>query len=129
MNTIKGIFNSPLMLLDWTSRRYFQPGMPWVAFLVLLLWSGVEATIFTFTLRPTLSEVLAGMTGFEPNPAVMAPLLFIFLFLLVAGSFACIQVMAEAIAARKVGGIVQMTIVESAVMLFEVMFLYRELID
>lgn len=129
VNTIKGLFNSPLALLDWTSRSYFKPGMPWVAFLVLLLWTGVEATIFTFTLRPTLSEVLAGMTGFEPNPAVMAPLLFIFLFLLVAGSFACIQVMGEAITSRKIGGIVQMAIVESAVMLFEVMFLYRELID
>jgi hypothetical protein len=129
VNTIKGLFNSPLALLDWTSRSYFKPGMPWVAFLVLLLWTGVEATIFTFTLRPTLSEVLAGMTGFEPNPAVMAPLLFIFLFLLVAGSFACIQVMGEAITSRKVGGIVQMAVVESAVMLFEVMFLYRELID
>ena len=129
VNTIKGLFNSPLALLDWTSRRYFQPGMPWVAFLVLLLWSGVEATIFTFTLRPTLSEVLAGMTGFEPNPAVMNPLLFLFLFMLVAGSFACVQVMTEAIRSRKVGEIVQMGIVESAVMMFEVMFLYRELID
>ena len=129
VNFLKGIFNSPLMLLDWTSRRYFQPGVPWIAFLVLLLWSGVEATIFTFTLQPTLSEVLAGMTGFEPNRTVMAPMLWVFLFLLIAGSFACIQVLTEAVRHRKVGEIVQMVIVESAVMAFEVMFLYRELID
>ena len=128
-NFVVGFFRSPMMLLDWTSRRYFQPGVPWLAFAILLLWSGVEATIFTFTLRPTLSEVLSGLTGFEPDPRFMSPLLWLFLFLLVAGSFACIQVLTEAVKARKVGDIVQMLVVEAFVMFFEVVFLYRELVD
>src|SRR5687768_2475593 len=128
-NVILGLLRSPLTALDWTSRRYFQPGVPWIAFLVLLIWSGIEATIFTFTLQPTLNEVFAGLTGFEPNPNVMAPLLWLFLFMLIAGSFACVQVLTEAIAKRKIGAIIQMVVVESAVMFFEVIFLYRELID
>ena len=128
-NTVVGLIRSPMAMLDWTSRRYFQPGMPWLAFLVLLIWSGVEATVFTFTLQPTLNEVFGGLTGFEPNPRVMAPLLWLFLFMLVAGSFACVQVLTEAISKRKVGDIVSMALVESAVMFFEVIFLYRELID
>ena len=128
-NTIIGVIRSPLAMLDWTSRRYFQPGVPWIAFLVLLAWSGVEATVFTFTLQPTLNEVFGGLTGYEPNPRVMAPLLWVFLFMLVAGSFACIQVLNEAIRTRRVSEIIQMTLVESAVMFFEVIFLYRELID
>jgi hypothetical protein len=128
-NLIVGMVRSPFSLLDWTTRRYFQPGVPWIAFLVLLLWTGVEATIFTFTLNPTLNEVFAGLTGFEPNPSVMIPLLWIFLFMLVAGSFACMQVLATAVRQRKVSDIVQMIIVESAVMFFEVIFLYREMID
>jgi hypothetical protein len=128
-NTIVGLIRSPMAMLDWTSRRYFQPGMPWLAFLVLLVWSGVEAIVFTFTLQPTLNEVFGGLTGYEPNPNVMAPLLWLFLFMLVAGSFACVQVLTEAVRNRKVGDIVQMTLVESAVMFFEVIFLYRELID
>lgn len=128
-NTLLGALRSPLAMLDWTSRRYFQPGVPWIAFLVLLLWSAVEATVFTFTLQPTLNEVFGGLTGFEPNPRVMAPLLWIFLFMLVAGSFACIQVLNDAIRTRRVGEIIQMVLVESAVMFFEVIFLYRELID
>jgi hypothetical protein len=128
-NTFLGIIRSPLAMLDWTSRRYFQPGVPWIAFLVLLAWSGVEATVFTFTLSPTLNEVFGGLTGYEPNPRVMAPLLWVFLFMLVAGSFACIQVLNDAIRGRRVGEIVQMALVESAVMFFEVIFLYRELID
>ncbi|HKS07670.1 MAG TPA: hypothetical protein VJR92_15315 [Gemmatimonadaceae bacterium] len=128
-NALFGVVRSPLAALDWTSRRYFQPGVPWIAFLVLLVWSGVEATVFTYTLFPTLTEVFGGLTGYDPNPAVMAPLLWLFLFMLVAGSFACVHVLAEAIRTRKVSSIVQMTLVESAVMFFEVVFLYRELID
>ena len=128
-NTFAAMLRSPMAALDWTSRRYFQPGMPWIAFLVLLLWSGVEATVFTFTLQPTLNEVFGGLTGFEPNPNVMAPLLWLFLFMLVAGSFACVQVLTEAVRNRRVSEIIQMTLVESAVMFFEVIFLYRELID
>src|SRR5690242_2227018 len=124
-----GIVRMPFALAEHGSRQYFRPGMPWVAFLVLMLWSGVEATIFTFTLQPTLNEVFGSLTGFEPNPRVMAPMLWTFLFMLVAGSFACVHVMAESIREKKVGAIVNMAIVESAVMFFEVVFLYRELID
>jgi len=36
-------------MLDSSSR---QPGVPWIAFMLLLFWSAIEATIFTFTLRP-----------------------------------------------------------------------------
>lgn len=126
---VKTTFNSPFLLLDWTSRRYFKPGMPWVAFLLVLGWSALEAVIFTYTLQPTMTEVLANITGFDPNPAVVTPILWILLFLLIAGSFACIKVLADAIAQRNIGQIIQMTFVEFFVMFFEVVFLYRELID
>src|SRR5436189_4114727 len=78
-NMVVALVRSPLALLDWTSRRYFKPGMPWLAFMVLLVWSAVEATVFTFTLTPTLNEVFGGLTGYDPNPRVMAPLLWLFL--------------------------------------------------
>jgi hypothetical protein len=128
-NILLGIVRSPLTLLDGASRSYFQPGVPWVAFIVLTVWCAIEATVFTFTLQPTLVEVFGSLTGFDPNPRIMAPLLWMFLVLLVAGSFACVQVVTDAIKAKKVGTIVQMLVVESAVMFFEVIFLYRELID
>lgn len=128
-NMLLGIARSPLTLLDGASRSYFQPGVPWFAFIVLTIWCAIEATVFTFTLQPTLNEVFGSLTGFDPNPRVMAPLLWMFLCLLVAGSFACVQVVTDAIKAKKIGTIVQMLVVESAVMFFEVIFLYRELID
>jgi hypothetical protein len=128
-NVIVGALRSPLTLLDWTSRSYFKPGVPWLAFLVLVLWCAIEATIFTFTVRPMLTEVFAGITGVEPDPRVMAPLLWLFMLMMVAGSFACMQGLAEAIETRRVFTIVKMAVVEVVVMGVEVVFLYRELVD
>ena len=129
LSGFKSVMQSPLTAMDWTTRNYFKPGVPWVAFLALLLWCAVESTIFMYTLSPTLSEVLAGITGFQPNPFLMAPILWIFLYLLILGSFACIQVLAEAIRNRQYADVIQMVFVELFVMFFEVVFLYRELVD
>ncbi len=126
---LKNAFQSPLNFLDWTSRNYFKPGVPWVAFLALIFWCVIEALIFTYTLRPTMTEVLAGITGFEPDTRFLTPLLWVFLFFLIMGSFACIQVLGEAVQKRAVGVIIQMSLVELSVIFFEVMFLYREMID
>lgn len=126
---LRGVVEQPFAMLDWTSRRYFKPGVPWIAFLLTLGWSALEATIFTYTLLPTMLEVLGNITGFEPNRAVVTPILFILLFLLIAGSFACVEVLTQAMRSRKVGQILQMAFVEFFVMFFEVVFLYRELID
>src|SRR5204862_5521100 len=64
VGTVKGAITSPLAVLDATSRR---PGVPWPAFFMLVFWSMIEATIFTFTLKPTMSELLADLTGYEVN--------------------------------------------------------------
>jgi hypothetical protein len=124
--TLKGAITSPLAMLDATSRR---PGVPWAAFVLLLIWSAVEATIFTFTLRPTMSELLADLTGYEVNAFALVTLLWIFLGIIVAGSFACIQVLNDAIKAKQTGNIVFMILVEISVAMFEVLFLYREMVD
>jgi hypothetical protein len=126
---VRGLLRSPFVALDWTARRYFKPGMPWLAFLLTMGWSALEATIFTYTLLPTMIDVLANITGFEPNRAVVTPILWILLCLLIAGSFACIDVLTQAIRERNVGRITQMLFVEFFVMFFEVVFLYRELVD
>jgi hypothetical protein len=127
--TVKGAAASPFALLDWTSRQYFQPGVPWIAFLLIVLWSAIEATIFSFTLRPTLAELLADIVGYEVNPTALSVLLWLFLFPIIAGSFACIQVLNEAIKTKQWGQIISMSLVELVVAFFEVLFLYRELVD
>jgi len=124
--TLKGAVTSPFAMLDATSRR---PGVPWPAFFLLVAWSAIEATIFTFTLRPTMAELLTDLTGYEVNPIFLVMILWVFLWVLIAGSFACIQVLNEAIKTRQIGQIISMVAVEFAVALFEVLFLYRELVD
>ena len=124
--TLKGAVTSPFAMLDATSRR---PGVPWPAFFLLVVWSAIEATIFTFTLRPTMAELLTDLTGYEVNPVFLVLILWVFLWVLIAGSFACIQVLNEAIKSRQFGQIISMVLVEFAVALFEVLFLYRELVD
>jgi len=103
--------------------------VPWIAFTLLIFWSMIEATIFTFTLRPTMAELLADLTGYTVNPLILVVILWFFLFIIIGGSFACIQVLNEAIKSRSFGQIGAMVGVEITVALFEVLFLYRELID
>jgi hypothetical protein len=126
---IKGFISSPLKMFDSLASRYLKPGVPWLAVMLTLIWCSLEATIFSFTLMPTLSEVLGDITGFVPNRFVVLPVLWLFLFFLIAGSFASILVMTEAIASRRIGQVIQMVVVEFFVAFFEVVFLYRELID
>jgi hypothetical protein len=129
MRFVKFLFSRPLAMLDWATRSYFQPGVPWLAFLFILFWSALEATIFTFTLRPLITEVLADLTGAELSSLAVTLTLWPFLFILISGSFAAIQALADAIEAKQTTQIISMTLVEAFVMFFEVMFLYRELID
>ncbi len=129
LRLIKFVFTRPFALLDWATRQYFQPGVPWLAFLFILFWSALEATIFTFTLKPTIMELMADITGHEMSSLGVSLVLWPFLFVIISGSFAAIQVLSEAVKSKNTPQIIGMIIAEAAVMFFEVVFLYRELID
>ena len=119
----------PLSVTGRMTDRYFRPGVPWIAFVMLLAWSALEATIFTYTLMPTLSQVLADLAGTDQVPRTTGMVLWCFLLLLIMGSFACVQALVEAVEKRELKFIIQIAVVELFVMFFEVMFLYRELVD
>lgn len=126
--TMKQLVVLPFKMTGQMTQSYFQPGVPWIAFLLLIFWCLLEATIFTYTLMPTVTEVLAGITGSDAS-VMTGTILYFFLFLLIMGSFACIQVLADAIKNNEYRYLAQMLLVEVFVMIFEVMFLYRELVD
>jgi len=126
---LKFVVTRPFALMDRATRQYFQPGVPWLAFLFILLWSALEATIFTVTLRPTVMELMADITGRVVTSVAVSVVLWPFLFVIISGSFAAIQVLSEAIKSRNAPQIIGMAIAEAAVMFVEVVFLYRELID
>lgn len=126
--TVRQVVMLPFTVTGQMTKSYFQPGVPWIAFLLLVFWCLLEALIFTYVLFPTVTEVLAGIVGAAASP-LTGTALYIFLFLLIMGSFACLQVLADAIKNREYKYLVQLLLVEVFVMIFEVMFLYRELVD
>jgi hypothetical protein len=128
METGRQVFALPFKVTGDMTRSYFTPGVPWIAFLMLLFWSLLEAVIFTYVLLPMVSEVLAGLVGVEAH-RFTATFLFFFLFILILGSYACVQALLDTMKNREFKFLIQMVMVELFVMFFEVMFLYRELVD
>ncbi len=126
---LKQILIAPFQATSRMSKGFFKPGVPWVAFMILVFWCMLEAFLFSYVLYPTISEVLMDLVGTEKLSAITMPLLYIFLLILIMGSFAALQALADAVKSKKVKIIIQMTIIELIVMGFEVMFLYRELVD
>jgi hypothetical protein len=129
VSSVRQMVSIPLTMSGRVTQTYFQPGVPWVAFVMLLCWCVLEATVFTYTMIPTVSVVLADLAG-ETEPARFTTgLLFVFLLLMVMGSFACLRSLVETLRKREFKFLAQMVVIEISVMFFEVMFLYRQFID
>jgi len=126
---VRHVAGAPIAMTSMMTRSYLQPGVPWVAFLMLVFWCALEAAVFSYTLYPTIAEVLADVVGSDEVPRLTSPILYMLLLMLIMGSFACVQAFVEALRQRDFKFIVQIVLVEIFVMFFEVMFLYRELID
>ena len=126
---LKHILLAPFAMTGRMTKSFFRPGVPWIAFLILVFWCMLEAGIFSFVLFPTISEVLMDIVGTDEVSGLTSPLLYIFLLIIIMGSFAALQALTDAIRTRKIKSIIQMVIIELIVMGFEVMFLYRELVD
>ena len=118
----------PFALAKRATESSLRPGVPWIAVTLTLFWSLLEAGVFSYTLYPVVAEIASDLVGSGPHP-LLQPVLFVVLALLIAGSFACLSVLVEAIQQRRWKDIVQMALVEVFVMGVEVVFLYRELVD
>ena len=128
IEAVRQVAMMPFAVSGRMAQRYFQPGVPWIAFVALLLWCVLEASIFTHVLFPAVSDVLSRLAE-TPEPArFTGPVLFVFVLLLVMGSFACAQALVDAVRTRQMKYVGQMIAVEVFAIFFEVMFLYRELV-
>lgn len=126
---IKQIVTAPFTMTGRMTKSFFRPGVPWIAFVSLVFWCMLEAVIFAYVLFPTISEVLMDIVGSDKSSPLVMPMLYVFLLIIIMGSFAALQALVDAVRTKKVKLIIQMTIIELIVMGFEVMFLYRELVD
>ena len=111
------------------TRGYVTPGFHWVAFAVLLLWCVLEAAVFTYTLTPTVVDVLADLLGSDDVSRLVAPILYLLLLMLIAGSFACVHALMEAVRQGYLRFLAQIVLVQVCVLAVEVLFFYRPLID
>jgi hypothetical protein len=128
VESLRQITALPFAMRGRMTQGYFQPGVPWIAFVMLLAWCVLEAMVFSHTMMPTVTTVLSELSG-GPAARFTGAVLFAFLLMLVMGSFACLQTLTEAVRLRERKFLAQIVVVQILVMFFEVMFLYREFID
>ncbi|HEV8614389.1 MAG TPA: hypothetical protein VGU22_02750 [Methylomirabilota bacterium] len=129
LESLRQLVTLPFTMTGRMTQSYFQPGVPWIAFAMLLAWCVLEATVFTYTMIPAVTGVLSDLSGGAPASPFTSGVLFVFLLLLVMGSFACLQALVDAVRTREFKFMAQIVVVELLVMFFEVMFLYRQFID
>jgi hypothetical protein len=104
-------------------------GPAWVAFALLLIWCALETAVFTYTLQPRVSTLVADLAGTDELASFVGPVLFVMILALVAGSFAAVQALADAVRTRDTRFLAQIVTVELFAVAFEVMFLYRGLVE
>jgi hypothetical protein len=126
---VRDVAAAPLAMASMVTKGYIEPGLPWIAVALLVLWCMLEAAVFVYTLRPKVTALVAYLVGTDAITPYTGPVLYLMLLALIAGSFACVQALVDA--ARKGEGrfLAQIIFVELFVMFFEVMFLYRGLVE
>ena len=128
VHAVRHLAMMPFLMSGRMADRYFQPGVPWIAFVTLLLWCFLEAAVFAHVLFPPITEILTDLAETQAAARFVGPALFVFVFLLILGSFACAQALADAVRTRQLRFVGQMLAIEIFVVFFEVMFLYREMV-
>src|SRR5438046_882002 len=73
---IREIVELPFVLTGRATASLRQPGVPWIAFLLTVLWAALEAGVFAYILNPTMTEILSDMVGAETHKYLL-PVLFV----------------------------------------------------
>src|SRR3989442_4290783 len=55
----------PFTMTRSVTQRYFRPGVPWVAFMTLIVWCLLEAGVLAYAARATMTGVIATVLGAE----------------------------------------------------------------
>ena len=124
VEAMQRLATTPVALAGYGSGR-----VPSIAFLVLLAWCVVEAAVLTYTTVPTVSRALTRASAGAEESRFTAGALYVLLLLLVMGSYACLHALADALQRRQPRLVAQMAVVQALVLVFEVLFLYRPLVE
>jgi len=125
---VRDVVGTPVAMSGKLMRSYFKPGVPWLAFVMLLSWCVLEAAVFTFTLEPRITTLVNDLSGAD-DTRFTVPILYALILALVVASFACVQALINAFRSQDSRFITQIIGVEMFTIFFEVMFLYRGVVE
>lgn len=119
----------PFRIIRDIGENVLNPGVPWIAVLLTLVWCLLEAAIFTYVTSPLVIDTFSNMTGNQLSDSTIRIPLFLFMFFIVLGSYSVLTSLAESLKARNIPGIVKIAVIEFVAMFVEIVFLYREFVD
>lgn len=128
MGSFREIVGTPFAMSSMLMRSYFKPGVPWLGFVMVMIWSALEAAVFTYTLEPRITTLVADLSGSDESRFAV-PILYAFVFALVLASFACVQALMNAVRSKDPRHIAQIIGIQVFAVFFEVMFFYRGLVE
>ena len=128
MSFLRDVVGTPFAMSGMLMRGYFKPGVPWLGFMMVLLWGALEAAVFTYTLEPRVTTLVADLSGSDESRFAV-PILYAFVLALVLASFACVQGLINAVRTKDPRFIAQIIGIEVFAIFFEVMFFYRGLVE
>src|SRR5437879_10988261 len=74
LEVIRQVALMPFTMTGRMTQTYFTPGVPWIAFVMLIFWCVLEAALFSYTLMPTVTELLADLVGGESTARYTGPI-------------------------------------------------------
>ena len=96
----------------------------------MMIWTFIEALIFTFVMTPLVVDILDGFTDGEFTGGLgLQIVLYLMFSMFVLGSYAVIHTLGEAVQKRDIPKVVMYTVVEIIVAVVETVLFYREFVD
>jgi hypothetical protein len=119
----------PLRMIRSVANNALQPGVPWIAVGMTVVWCVFEATIFTYVMTSLVIDTLSNLAGTEMSETAVRIPLFLFMLFVILGSYAVLSTWTAALRSRDWGAIIKIGVMELVAMFVEVVFLYREFVD
>ncbi|MCH8021816.1 hypothetical protein IH785_18465 [candidate division KSB1 bacterium] len=126
---IQEVLLMPLRLLGNAGRGVVGSTVPWIAVCLTLFWCLLEAVIFTYVTTPLVVDTFSNITGDNLSITMVRIMLFVFLLVVVLGSYAVLSTFVDSFKQKSISTIIGIGVVEIVVLFVEVVFLYREFVD
>jgi hypothetical protein len=126
----KDLLLFPMRAFGEVSNTSFQRGIPWPAIMMMIVWTFVEAAIFTFVMHDLVVNVMESFSDGEFQGGTLLKIgLFVVFTFFVLGSYAVIHTLGQAVKEKKWGAVVAYALIEIIVAAVETVLFYREFVD